>query len=292
MPDHPSRLDRMYAHLLQDHPYGWALYKKVTADKIFPGACGYFDSDGDWQTLVNLMDPTSLSRQNLTALEKDEEGGEESSTCEPEILTWGPKQSGSIRSSSVGGEIGLSVGVAPVEPSVNMSFESDNQESAVLITESPVSKRHIKHEVRAEQWMAANTRTMAGQYSEILKRHGIWIVTKTYCTQRCAIAVMTTRTSKVEIGLSADVQGVLTLTPHTRWGRCTGNSCTELHEDRDAGVVVFMSGMYFTPKFLRSTLASTRDQAKQSKHILREGWGDGDDMELGVRYYPSEEEDE
>lgn len=172
-----------------------------------------------------------------------------------------------------------------------MSFECESEEGAVLTTESPVRQHRIGDESSALQWMADNTTEMLRRHKEVIKRHGIWIVTKTYSTRRSAVAVMTSKSSTVEIGLGADVQGLLTLTPTSLWSNSRGSSCMELHEDEN-GVVVFISGIYFSQKLFGSTLKRTREQGKQKDKILRgvlDTLGSDDeeaDIELEVQYYP------
>ncbi|KAK5997434.1 hypothetical protein PT974_02790 [Cladobotryum mycophilum] len=302
-----SRLDRVYAELLQHHPYGWALYKKVTRREIFPGSCGYFDPDGDWHMLLDLTDPDNLDDHGWTI-----PGDGIHVTESPESMTWGPKTSLSVQSHGAGGAAGATVAAVPIKASVRMSFESKNDVGAVLTTESPVWKHQMGHESSAVQWMANNTPEVIRRYRSIIKRHGIWIVTKTYSTRRCGIAIMTGKSSTVEIGLEAGVQGVSTLAPKSSWSRSTGSSCMELHEDED-GVVVFISGIYFSQKLFGSKLSHTRDQPQQKDKMFRgHGGGDDDDdnnnndndesenalgsedggehMELDVECYPSHDD--
>ncbi|KAL7953690.1 hypothetical protein V8C34DRAFT_296338 [Trichoderma compactum] len=286
-----SRLDRVYAQLLRDHPYGWALYKKVTTQKLHPGSCGYFDSDGDWQTLIDLTNLHNVADRGWT-IPSDEIQG----SGDPESMIWGPKNSDSVRSCHVGGKVGTTVVGAPVAASVAMSFESTSDKGAVLATESPVLRHQIGDETSALQWMAENTAEMLRRHGSVVKKHGIWVVTKTYSTRRSAVAVMTQRSSKVEIGLGADVQGLLTLSPESSWTSSTGSSSMELHED-DNGVVVFISGMYFSKKLVRSRLSYVRDQQDQKGKILRgdnlgDTWDSEDEnTELDVEYYPPLDED-
>lgn len=84
-----SRLDRVYARLLQDHPYGWTLYKKFTTDELYPGCCGYFDSDGDWHFIADLTAGKDLVTSRGWTAPDDEivrSRHEKSSS-----LIWGPK---------------------------------------------------------------------------------------------------------------------------------------------------------------------------------------------------------
>lgn len=98
-----SRLDRVFAQLLQHHPYGWALYKKATTRDVHPGCCGYFDTDGDWHTLVDLMS----SDEDLTQKGwKSPSDSFNSRDEEPQTLIWGPKTSKTVVSRQLGGEAG------------------------------------------------------------------------------------------------------------------------------------------------------------------------------------------
>lgn len=174
-----------------------------------------------------------------------------------------------------------------------MSFESHKSQAAVLITESPVLKHKVGDELSALQWMVANKSEMMRRYKSIIKRHGVWIVTKTYSTRRCAIAIMASESSSAEIKLNS-VQGTLTLTPNSAWSGISGSSCTELHEDED-GVVVFISGIYFSQKLFGTKMGYSRDQEKQKDKIFRgdgDGSGDDESNELDVEYYPPYDDDE
>lgn len=104
----------------------------------------------------------------------------------------------------------------------------------------------------------------------------------------------------MEISLGVDVQGLLTLTPSSSWSTDGGNCCIELHEDED-GVVVFISGFYFSRKLFRSKLSHVRDQAKQRGKIFRRDSNEVQDtlssqeretVERSIQYYPSADDDD
>lgn len=98
-----SRLDRLYAQLLADHPYGWALFKKATTYDIQPGNCGYFDTEGDWHTIVDLTsNPEDLVRDGWKA--PGTRIGDNGAT--PDQMEWGPKYSNSVTSRRIGGSVG------------------------------------------------------------------------------------------------------------------------------------------------------------------------------------------
>ena len=178
--------------------------------------------------------------------------------------------------------------VAPVEASTTLAFENKCDNGAVLVTESPVLAHRIDDETAALQWMAENTSEMLYRHEPIIQRHGVWIVTKTYTTRRCAVAMMTSKSSAVEVGLGASVQGLLTLTPTSSWSGGSGDQCTEVHEDEE-GVVVFMSGIYFRRRTLGSKLKHAQEQSKQLRQF-RGGfveWDDEVENELVPEYYPA-----
>ncbi|KAL7953079.1 hypothetical protein V8C34DRAFT_309518 [Trichoderma compactum] len=93
-----SRLDRVYAKLLSNHPYGWALYKKVTTQDMHPVSCGYFDSDGDWHTIVDLRSQDDLPTHGW-ALPDDRIN----EIRAPGSTRWGSKSSKSVQIICIGG---------------------------------------------------------------------------------------------------------------------------------------------------------------------------------------------
>lgn len=104
---------------------------------------------------------------------------------------------------------------------------------------------------------------------------------------------MNSESSSVEIDLD-NAQGLLTLSPNSTWTGSSGSSCTEMHEDQD-GIVVFISGIYFSQKPFRSKLNRSRDQKGQRDKIFRGENHDLDEDEndgLDVEWFPPYDEDE
>ena len=63
------QLDKDYAKCMKNRSEGHALYRNVSAKKLKPGACGYFDRQGDWQEIVQTDDPAALKEHSLSPLE-------------------------------------------------------------------------------------------------------------------------------------------------------------------------------------------------------------------------------
>ena len=79
--------------MMQEHPYGYALYQPESSLIVKPGALGYISKDGRWTPLVgkggvniNLGAPESLAQNGLTEFN-------ELHAAPPEQMSWGPKLS-------------------------------------------------------------------------------------------------------------------------------------------------------------------------------------------------------
>jgi hypothetical protein len=55
-----DRHDNVFIDRFKNNVEGHALYLAVSSASLKPGACGYFDTDGNWQTIVHLTDATAL----------------------------------------------------------------------------------------------------------------------------------------------------------------------------------------------------------------------------------------
>lgn len=80
----------------------------------------------------------------------------------------------------------------------------------------------------------------------------------------------------VEFGITANVPGILELSPAVGHTRSCGVTASEIHED-EVGVVVFTSGIYLGKPLLRRTLKAVRDTERQQERFLR---GEGDTLPM------------
>lgn len=159
-----------------------------------------------------------------------------------------------------------------------MIFTCEKDEGAVLTIQNPVSRHHVGDDSATLKWMKENRAEMLKRYRKIVERHGIWIINKTYTTTRSGVAVMLSKSSTVEIGIGAAVPGLVTLTPLSSWSSVKGDLAAEVHEDDGGGgVVVFMSGVYFSKKPLRSELKPVIATEDQEGKIFRGGYVESDD---------------
>lgn len=61
-------MDKVYADCFKNAEEGHAVYANISGDKMKPGACGYFDNQRDWITIVQTSDPETLKKAGLTPL--------------------------------------------------------------------------------------------------------------------------------------------------------------------------------------------------------------------------------
>jgi hypothetical protein len=83
-----ERHDRAFAEALTNHPYGWALWKKMTINEdpnFTPGCMGWMNSTGDWCFMEKAAD-ASANAKNMGV--------------------WGPMYSRKVNQLQVGGSGG------------------------------------------------------------------------------------------------------------------------------------------------------------------------------------------
>lgn len=95
-----DRIDRVYANLLNNHD-GWALWRKCSTEDLKPGVFGYFDVDGVWKPIVNLLDDDELQGKSWNRLEKSVETKKDDGWT-----SWGPKVSAQVEEYGGGGTAG------------------------------------------------------------------------------------------------------------------------------------------------------------------------------------------
>jgi hypothetical protein len=88
---------------------GHAIYEGESALELKPGACGYFDEDGDWFLIVDTLDP-KIPEEPEEPEEKTFSKLEGVKLSNPEVDTkWtGPMTSSSMRRTK--GELGVNAG--------------------------------------------------------------------------------------------------------------------------------------------------------------------------------------
>ena len=97
MPASLGKLDQQYANIMQNHPFGIAVYRPLSRLVLKVGACGYFDDFGSWNLIVDLERPDQLLKKKLSPVDDDEL---EKAPLD-EGIKWGPKISSKVKAKKV-----------------------------------------------------------------------------------------------------------------------------------------------------------------------------------------------
>ena len=93
---HQRKLDEQYAEIMENHPFGVALYRPLPTSILKPGSLGYFDEFGGWNLIAHLAEGPALHAKGLGKLEDEidiaplDDG-----------ITWGPKISSDTKATKV-----------------------------------------------------------------------------------------------------------------------------------------------------------------------------------------------
>jgi hypothetical protein len=95
----PSKpLHMLYAQGFQSDSLGYGLLHPCWSDRLHPGVCGYFDEEGDWRTIVDIVTiapgkPSALGDLQLSPLESIPD------LPPSELVRWEPKCSADVTTS-------------------------------------------------------------------------------------------------------------------------------------------------------------------------------------------------
>lgn len=96
MSDISQKLDKRYEEVMQNHPYGIALYRPLRTSLFKPGAFGYFDEIGEWNLIGNLEDAELLARKGFSPVEVELEKAPIENG-----IKWGPMASLNLKGTKI-----------------------------------------------------------------------------------------------------------------------------------------------------------------------------------------------
>lgn len=202
-------MDLAYAALMKKCPDGTYLYTPPSPKVFHPGSCGYFDNGGLWRLFTDFADiksPDCPPPSEPLVLE-------DPTTCE-----WKKQLSENYEGRSFGGKAEVSgiAAQAPVDVGANFALgNTANLRAGVAV--SP----HVIHSYFNEnapgiivKWIGDNMGAMIKKYPDQIKDHGVWVITDTWVTEECDIAMWNKTGSTIDLGaeLGATNIGKLGLT--------------------------------------------------------------------------------
>ncbi|KAL8822490.1 MAG: hypothetical protein Q9191_006776 [Dirinaria sp. TL-2023a] len=239
-----ASLERVYADQMRHHPYGYALYHPASTTTLRPGSVGVFDGLGFWNPIAHLEDPTSLQKHGL----KPPTEGLERAPSE-RIRKWSPRTSSGVSEKLLGFRIGagaLAAGL-PVDANLAVEYQSAVSYGAVLISSSPVTREAFYYQAPFKKWVKENAAALLhGHLAEDIKQHGLFVVTQTFATKKCALTAWRHSERKVHFGFGAGISGLAELSPEVDWYAGSSETGWNFHEaEGSESKVVFAGGLSF-----------------------------------------------
>ncbi|KAI9663916.1 MAG: hypothetical protein M1821_007407 [Bathelium mastoideum] len=256
MPYHD--LHKQYAKCMKKRSEGHALYRNISATRLKPGTCGYFDNDGDWQVIVHATDAAELQKQGLPSLD-----GVRCFTDDGQEYWRGPIKSEGVKGQRVDLDIHAADGTQTVIVGGKLEFSSSAGRSAILIAEGVVQHNQTTPATKFREWGSAQAQALIDLSSDrdIIKKKGFWIVTKTFTARKCSISLLTSKESKSSYSVDAQAYGV-NVSPSVEWwnGQRDEDWRDLTHPD---GVVMFMCGIWWRSRFLSKEMKAVLDKKNQ-----------------------------
>ncbi|KDR73010.1 hypothetical protein GALMADRAFT_101440 [Galerina marginata CBS 339.88] len=238
-------LDRQYAEIMKNHPFGLALYRPLPLSVFSPGSCGYFDDFGSWNPITHLENDVMLTKKGLEKV--PEEDALDKAPVDNGI-TWGPKTSANVKATKLELSAGIDPGLAiaiPVTVSAIYSYSVDADVGGILLTSSPVTHEHYYHSSPFKNWSKKNAQVILRRWPEV-KKHGMWLVTSTYAAKKCAINMTVAKGRGFKVGFAAEAMGLGKLVPCGEWRRShMDEGWGEYTTEGDDKSVVFFGGLKF-----------------------------------------------
>ncbi|KAH8592690.1 hypothetical protein B0O99DRAFT_716582 [Bisporella sp. PMI_857] len=221
--NHGERRHKINLRKIFPRPFGGAgSVRRNLGQHLKPGSCGYFDENSDWQGIVQLTDAEAVKKLRLPALVapsggflKDDYGiGTE----------WDVRRSESISEVSTTLKVAANT-PAGITAKAGFEYQCKKQEGAVLVINGVVTKMETQNTTRLKDYVKANFEKIVGAGDkDVIKKKGIWVITKIYSAKQRAIAVMKPEGSKVAFDVDVGVAGQARIGPAASWWKSSTTS--------------------------------------------------------------------
>ncbi len=157
----------------------------------------------------------------------------------------------------------------PVDAKLQVEYSTSSDFGAVLISSSPIVREAFYYKAPFKDWMRANARSLLkGSLAEDIKKYGIFIVTQTHATQKCALTAWRSSESSVYFGFGVGAMGLAEIAPNVGWYSGRSESGWDVYEaERDELKVIFAGGLWFRKK-LGSKVSSRPSPMRTITEIL------------------------
>ncbi|KAJ5759210.1 hypothetical protein N7520_006366 [Penicillium odoratum] len=197
-----------YAELMKPNGHGNYLYIPQRFSELHPGAVGFFDKYGLWNTITDLSVPGRPEKDGYKA------PSQAVYYDKPSESVWKTTTSSKEAEASFGLTGGLSgaLTAAPVDVSAEAKNKWGKTGKAALITDdSVVVNEFLKAPCRdvITDWVKQNAQTLVkGPWGSYIKDYGLWAIKKTWSTQECAITMTSAHNRDTSAGIDVGATGI------------------------------------------------------------------------------------
>ncbi|OTA82498.1 hypothetical protein M434DRAFT_37076 [Hypoxylon sp. CO27-5] len=254
-----DHLYELYNRHMERYGLGYALLEPESSYDLKPGVCGYIDDHGTWRPLLDITDKSAVEEAGCTHIQQNKLVRSRTSR-----YRWGPKYTDTVsykKANVKAGASGLPAGI-PVDASLLVEFQSEQDFGAVLLCTKEVEKAGYHHAGPFRQWAVNNAGKLLKQFPEVHK-HGFHMVITTYSSPEVYINFWTRKSNHVILGFQAGLTpaGEIAPTAETYRAQSTSNWNHPIYGERK---VVFFSGLVF--KFHKLTGWFRKDAVKEIPH--------------------------
>lgn len=94
----------------------------------------------------------------------------------------------------------------PITVSSVYAYSTDHDVGGVLLTSPPITQQRYYHASPFKKWVKQNALKIIQRWPEV-QDHGVWIVSSTHATKKCAINMWKSRGRGFKVGFSVDAMG-------------------------------------------------------------------------------------
>ena len=242
-PAHYKDLRELYTKRMETHGLGVALFHPIAAEDMRPPCCGYFDRNGDWNLICNLV-PETEPPFHPTCGELGFESLEYMPTRSMEIgIEWQPKTASGTQEHVIAGSAETPDN-QPAGAEADVKYTSANKFGAVLMTKKPITLTAYNDERLFSAWLEANRGELYKLHGAELKKYGMWLVTRTYTSKGASINAWSDANKASVISTKAKAAMLGELGEDLDWqDRLSSRDWSHYAAKTKQGLVVFMDGI-------------------------------------------------
>ena len=146
----------------------------------------------------------------------------------------------------------------PIEAKLHVEYRTSSDFGAVLLSSSPIVRDAFYYKAPFRAWMRENaSNLLQGPLAEDIEEYGLFIVTQTHATRKCALTAWRSSEKSIYFGFGAGTMGLAEIDPKVAWYAGRSESGWDIYEaEGDELEVVFAGGLWFR-RILGSKVGST-----------------------------------